>query len=226
MYALLSGGLVHCVFAVVFRGANFRKQSIPPPPTNQWCKHPAQVQRLTRLLKFCMWQVPLFYHPESDLKPLTRLCGCADWSALWLFACSKIGFSHNKPHFSYIFQFHCCGVDSYTEFETATKWNRTFSDGSQMKIPPSCCMIKNEDDFYKNPGDAQLKETDCPINPTDGNSYQNKVQHTMIVLTLNAPIATKVVCFSRLLKCLRSLYSKKCGPRSELFSVHAACFYT
>ena len=31
-------------------------------------------------------------------------------------------------------------------------------------------------------------------------------------LTLNAPIATKVVCFSRLLKCLRSLYGKKCGP--------------
>ena len=27
-------------------------------------------------------------------------------------------------------------------------------------------------------------------------------------LTLNAPIATKVVCFSRLLKCLRSLYGK------------------
>ena len=33
-------------------------------------------------------------------------------------------------------------------------------------------------------------------------------------LTLNAPIATKVVCFSRLLKCL-SLYGKQCGPRSE-----------
>ena len=46
-----------------------------------------------------------------------------------------------------------------------------------MVIPPSCCMIKNEDDFYKNPGDAQLKETDCPVNPTDGNSYQNKVQY-------------------------------------------------
>ena len=28
------------------------------------------------------------------------------------------------------------------------------------------------------------------------------------------PIATKVVCFSRLLKCLRSLYGKQCGPRS------------
>ena len=34
-------------------------------------------------------------------------------------------------------------------------------------------------------------------------------------LALNAPIATKVVCFSRLLKCLRSLYGKQCGPRSD-----------
>ena len=48
----------------------------------------------------------------------------------------------------------------------------------------------------------------------------------------NAPIATKVVCFSRLLKCLRSLYGKQCGPRSDcsyrgsLFWVYAVCFYT
>ena len=33
------------------------------------------------------------------------------------------------------------------------------------------------------------------------------------LLTLNAPIVTKVVCFSRLLKCL-SLYGKQRGPRS------------
>ena len=33
------------------------------------------------------------------------------------------------------------------------------------------------------------------------------------ILTLNAPIATKVVRFSRLLKYL-SLYGKQCGPRS------------
>ena len=52
-------------------------------------------------------------------------------------------------------------------------------------------------------------------------------------LTLNAPIATKVVCSSRLLKCLRSLYGKQCGPRSDcssymssLFWVHAVCLYT
>ena len=30
------------------------------------------------------------------------------------------------------------------------------------------------------------------------------------VLALNAPNATKVVCFSSLLKCLRSLYGKHC----------------
>ena len=33
-----------------------------------------------------------------------------------------------------------------------------------------------------------------------------------------APIATKVVCFSLLLKCLRSLYGKQCGPRSDCSS--------
>ena len=46
-------------------------------------------------------------------------------------------------------------------------------------------------------------------------------------LTLNAPIATKAVCFSRLLIFLRSLYDKQCGPsRSSLFGLHAVCFYT
>ena len=50
--------------------------------------------------------------------------------------------------------------------------------------------------------------------------------------TLNAPIATKVACFSRLLKYLRSLYGKQWGPRSDcsyrssLFWVHAVCLYT
>ena len=46
----------------------------------------------------------------------------------------------------------------------------------------------------------------------------------------NRPITTKVICFSHLLKCLRSLYGKQCGPRSDcsyrssLFWVHAVCF--
>ena len=52
-------------------------------------------------------------------------------------------------------------------------------------------------------------------------SFENSVKSyaTMLLwllykcfLTLTA---AKVVCFSRLLKCLRSLYSKQCGPRSD-----------
>ena len=52
------------------------------------------------------------------------------------------------------------------------------------------------------------------------------------ILTLNAPIATKFICFSCLRKCLRNFYGKQCGPRSDcsyrssLFWVHAVFFYT
>ena len=64
--------------------------------------------------------------------------------------------------------------------------------------------------------------------PRKSRGYNLSRQH----LTLNAPIATKVVCFSCLLKCLRSLFGKQCGPRSDcsyrssLFWVHTVCFYT
>ena len=78
----------------------------------------------------------------------------------------------------------------------------------------------------------------CPttaalFNFKNANRFNFKSGHLDIIhLTLNAPIATKVVCFSRLLKCLKSLYGKQCGPRSDcsyrssLFWVHAVCFYT
>ena len=58
--------------------------------------------------------------------------------------------------------------------------------------------------------------------------YQTFMEKPIVYkgLALNAPIATKVVCFSGLLKCLRSLYGKQCGPRSDLFWVHPVCFYT
>ena len=56
----------------------------------------------------------------------------------------------------------------------------------------------------------------CPICHTP--PYENIDK---AFLTLNEQITTKVVCFSRLLKCLRSLYGKRC-----LFWVHAVCFYT
>ena len=44
-----------------------------------------------------------------------------------------------------------------------------------------------------------------------------------VKLALNAPIATIVVCSSRLLKCLRSLYGKQCGPRSDCSVLGPCC---
>ena len=43
-----------------------------------------------------------------------------------------------------------------------------------------------------------------------------------MLLTLNGPITTIVVCFSRLPKCLRSIFGKQCGPRSDC-SIKAVC---
>ena len=62
--------------------------------------------------------------------------------------------------------------------------------------------------------------------------FSGSIQSNRLYLTLKAPIATKVICFSRLLKCLRSLYDKQCGSRSDcsyrssLIWVHPVCFYT
>ena len=51
--------------------------------------------------------------------------------------------------------------------------------------------------------------------------------HLHSLLTLNGPIATKVVCFFHLLKCLSSIYGKQCGSRSDCsYRVHAVFFYT
>ena len=42
------------------------------------------------------------------------------------------------------------------------------------------------------------------------------------IIPLKAPIATKVVCLSCLLKCLRSLYGKQCGP-DQTAPIGAVC---
>ena len=52
------------------------------------------------------------------------------------------------------------------------------------------------------------------ITPNPSISSQ-ALYHWATRLLLNAPITTKVVCFPPPLKCLRSLYRKQCGPRSD-----------
>ena len=90
-----------------------------------------------------------------------------------------------------------------TESET-TKVHHTVPEQTDLTSLP-CINYKLED--------GQRIETFFCIN-SPISSYTNGTSEYK-ALTLNAPIATKVVCFSRLLKYLRSLYGKQCGPRSD-----------
>ncbi|XP_064597771.1 tetraspanin-18-like [Liolophura sinensis] len=55
-------------------------------------------------------------------------------------------------------EFDCCGVHNYSDFDMATKWNRTTAMGDEMQIPPSCCSN------YK-------ANKTCVTMPTPQNSY-------------------------------------------------------
>ena len=55
--------------------------------------------------------------------------------------------------------------------------------------------------------ERSLRVLDGAIAVIDGSAGMLTV---IVILTLNVPVATKVVCFSCLLKCLRSLYGKQC----------------
>ena len=61
---------------------------------------PTQLQRLARMLKFCVEQVYQLYFNiwERTTKPLIRLCGCVGWSAPLMFACSYVRFSLDRLH--------------------------------------------------------------------------------------------------------------------------------
>ncbi|XP_064652825.1 tetraspanin-11-like isoform X2 [Lineus longissimus] len=64
--------------------------------------------------------------------------------------------------------FSCCGLDNYTDFASATNWNKTSAAGS-MVIPPSCCKVQDASTFPT----FTLTDTNCPYNPSTTNSnYQ------------------------------------------------------
>ena len=61
---------------------------------------PTQLQRLARMLKFCVEQVYQSYFNTwgRTTKPLIRLCGYIGWSAPLMFACSYVRFSLDTLH--------------------------------------------------------------------------------------------------------------------------------
>ena len=91
-----------------------------------------------------------------------------------------------------------------------------------------CFLLKS------NEYDQEMPQLHSAAQPTalQGKDTEHSHKTSGRQLNLNAPIATKVVCFSRLLKYLRGLYGKQCGHRSDcsyrigMFWVHTDCFYT
>ena len=81
-------------------------------------------------------------------------------------------------------------------------------------LGPNCLQRLSADDTRRQK--VNHYTTSAPL-LCDQYPNPNELAHPYI-LTLNGPIETKVVCFSRLLKCLRSLYGKQCGPRSDCCS--------
>jgi len=72
-------------------------------------------------------------------------------------------------------QFKCCGVNSFTDFETSPFWlsNR----GSRM-VPEACCQLA--DKTLITPSDLN-----CPYSPSDENSYYMKVRLLVLISRLN-----------------------------------------
>lgn len=65
--------------------------------------------------------------------------------------------------------FQCCGIDSYKEFQGATKWNHT----ADVIIPETCCKLEDKDEYLKDQK-AVLKDKKCPTSPTGTNSNIDK----------------------------------------------------
>lgn len=59
----------------------------------------------------------------------------------------------------------CCGVNNYNDFDTSTFWQ--INKGSRV-APDACCILTDK---------IQLtpKDTQCPFNPSESNSYYMKV---------------------------------------------------
>lgn len=92
----------------------------------------------------------------------------------------------------YVFlQFQCCGVDNYTDFNDAVKWNRTLLGGT-ADIPPTCCKLKNPDAYYDNPSAAEFLFPECQTSPNNTNSNWHKVHITInLILITNKQLEKK-----------------------------------
>ncbi|XP_074653470.1 tetraspanin-6-like [Tubulanus polymorphus] len=112
------------------------------------------------------------------------------------------------------FQFGCCGVDSYTVFDGATKWKNKAQQWNgrttTFAIPVSCCIFPANSKFSLK---MQPSDMNCPTNPSTSNSNQNmscfkrlddliEANKWWVVLVLSCICALQLV-FIILALCLR-----------------------
>lgn len=74
------------------------------------------------------------------------------------------------------FQFKCCGVDSYRDFNSSNLWrNETGKIANNPQIPVVCCKIRNSVDT-------------CVLNPNQNNSYSEQVSFYHIYISNCLPL--------------------------------------
>jgi hypothetical protein len=76
----------------------------------------------------------------------------------------------------YFFKFQCCGINDYTDFNNATKWNRTTSNGLEMVSPLACCKFDKTQINAAIAGKIpSIMNDTCVTSPTSENSNFMKV---------------------------------------------------
>lgn len=79
-------------------------------------------------------------------------------------------------------QFQCCGVNSYTDFDTSPSW---ISNRGPRTVPEACCILT--DKTLITPRDPS-----CIYSPSDANSYYMKVRFCVFCKDLLIPFVWKV----------------------------------
>jgi hypothetical protein len=79
-------------------------------------------------------------------------------------------------------QFKCCGVENYTDFEKAKKWQREYDVPNiglvNLTVPIACCILNGTFPNVSPPDDLT-----CATNPTSLNAHIDKVKILQEILT-------------------------------------------
>jgi len=118
--------------------------------------------------------VLLSHHIASPYMYLLASQSSSRWSVCGNVACD-------------VWQYQCCGIDSYEDFSKATNWANTYavkrndqSVNVQLKTPVACCKDASRNttaDDDSSQGSGVVVTKFCAEDPTDGNSNWKTVIH-------------------------------------------------